>query len=117
MPAYKVEFANETNRDFELIFDHLEASYRNCGESARDAIAHAAIRVEAIRIAAAKLGTMPHRGTLHPEIMPDLRHITIDKAIYWFVVDEETELVRVLAIFFGGQDHVRLMLTRLLQRS
>jgi toxin ParE1/3/4 len=117
MPAFAVEFAAETERDFELIFDFLEESYRSFGEGSEDAITHAARRIEAIRTKAARLGNAPYRGTLHPEIMPDLRHVTIDQAIYWFIVDEDARTVRVLAIFFGGQDHVRRMLMRLLQRS
>jgi plasmid stabilization system protein ParE len=116
MPTYAVEFAAEAEHDFELIFDYLDQSYRSFGESAEDAIAHAARRVEAIRITAARLGNAPYRGTLHPEVMPDLRHVTVDQAIYWFFVDEDARTIRVLAIFFGGQDHVRQMLARLLQR-
>lgn len=116
MPAYAVEFAAEVERDFELIFDFLEESYRSFGESSEDAIVHAANRVEAIRATAAKLGNMPYRGTRHPEMMPNLRHLTIDQAIYWFLVDEHALTVRILAIFFGGQDHVRRMLARLLQQ-
>ncbi|MGB8814013.1 MAG: hypothetical protein WCC57_12600 [Paracoccaceae bacterium] len=46
-----------------------------------------------------------------------LRHLTIARAIYWFDVNEAELRVRILAIFFGGQDHVRLMLTRLLSPS
>jgi toxin ParE1/3/4 len=117
MPACAVEFAAEVERDFELIFDLLEESYRSFGEGAEDAIAHAARRVEAIRTAAARLGHVAYRGTLHPEIMPGLRHVTIDQAIYWFFVDNDALIVRVLAVFFGSQDHVRRMLVRLLQRS
>lgn len=117
MPAYAVEFAAEAERDFELIFDFLEGIYRSFGESAEDALAHAAKRVEAIRATAVGLGSAPYRGTRHQEIMPGLRHVTIDQAIYWFVVDENALTVRVLAVFFGGQDHVRRMLARLLQQS
>ena len=116
MPAYSVEFAAEAERDFELVFDFLEESYRSFGESAEDAMEHAARRVEAIRTKAAKLGNVPYRGTLHPAIMPGLRHVTIDQAIYWFLVDNDARIVRVLAVFFGSQDHVRRMLVRLLQR-
>jgi len=116
MPAYAVEFAAEVGRDFELIFDYLESSYSSFGESPEEAVLHAAARLEAIRLAAAKLGDAPYRGTLHPEMMPNLRHVTIDQAIYWFLVDEHVLTVRVLAIFFGGQDHVRRMLARLLQK-
>jgi len=116
MPTYRVEFAAGVERDLELIFDFLEESYRGFGENTEDAITHAGTRVEAIRATAAKLGKTPHRGTMHPEIMPDLRHVTIDQAIYWFLIDEKVLIVRVLAVFFGSQDHVRQMLARLLRR-
>ena len=116
MPAYAVEFAAEAERDFELIFDFLEESYRSFGESAEDAMANAAKRVEVIRATAVELGNAPYRGTRHQDIMPGLRHVTIDQAIYWFVVDDKPPVVRVLAIFFGSQDHVRRMLARLLQQ-
>ena len=46
---------------------------------------------------------------------PGLRHLAIGRAIYWFDVDDGRETVRVLAVFFGGQDHVRHMLARLLE--
>jgi len=42
--------------------------------------------------------------------------LTLDGAIYWFITDEVALQVRVLAMFFGGQDHQRHMLVRLLQR-
>jgi toxin ParE1/3/4 len=116
MPAYAVEFAAEVERDFELIFDFLEESYRGFGERPEDALAHAAKRIEALRATAAALGKTPHRGNRHPEMMPNLRHVTIDQAIYWFLVDEDAMTVRILAIFFGGQDHIRRMLARLLRR-
>jgi plasmid stabilization system protein ParE len=116
MPAYAVEFAAEVERDFELIFDFLEESYRGFGESSEDAMAHAAKRVEAIRATAVGLSKTPHRATRHPEVMPNLRHVTIDQAIYWFLVDEDAMIVRILAIFFGAQDYIRRMLARLLRR-
>ena len=34
---------------------------------------------------------------------------------YWFDVVEARRTVRVLAVFFGGQDHLRHMLRRLLE--
>ena len=43
--------------------------------------------------------------------MPGLRTVTKDRAIFYFLVDEE---VRVLAVFFGGQAHQRAMLRRVL---
>ena len=49
------------------------------------------------------------------DLLPGLRHLAIGRVICWFDVDDERQPVRVLAVFFGGQDHVRHMLARLLQ--
>jgi plasmid stabilization system protein ParE len=75
---------------------------------------HAETRVQSIRADITQLGQLPYRGTLHDEMLPGLRHLTIGQAIVWFDRDEDVKLVRVLAVFFGGQDHIRRMLTRLL---
>ena len=37
-----------------------------------------------------------------------------DGRFYRFDIDDERETVRVLAVFFGGEDHIRHMLVRLL---
>lgn len=60
--------------------------------------------------------TAPHRGERHEDILPGLRHLTINRAIYWFEVNPRDETVRILAVFFGGQDHVRHMLAKLIDR-
>ena len=62
-----------------------------------------------------RIATAPHRGETHEELLPGLRHLTLDRAIYWYRVQEDTETVQVLAIFYGGQDHARQMLLRLLR--
>lgn len=112
--GYRLEFSAEAERDLELIFDHLFDSYRSLGEALEDALDHASARVMAVRTGANRILTVPHRGERHDDILPGLRHLTIDRAIYWFDVDEARRTVRVLAVFFGGQDHVRRMLRRLL---
>jgi plasmid stabilization system protein ParE len=103
--AYEVVFAADARRDFTLIFEFLVDSYIGFGDDTETAI----IREDFIR-----LGQLPYRGTLHDEMLPGLRHLTIGQAIAWFDIDEDVKLVRVLAVFFGGQDHIRRMLTRLL---
>ena len=40
--------------------------------------------------------------------------MTLNRAIHWFEIHEEDRRIRVPAIFFGGQDHLRPMLLRLL---
>lgn len=113
--AWRIEFSSDAEHDLELIFDHLVESYLGFGESVAEALSHALKRVEEIRENADRLGVAPHRGEFHQNVLPGLRHVTMGRAIYWFDVLEPEEIVRVLAVFFGGQDHVRHMLERLLR--
>ena len=114
--AWRIEFATDAEHDLELIFDHLVESYVGFGDSVAEALSRALQRVEEMRRNAERLGIAPHRGTLHDDMLPGLRHVTINRAIYWFDVLEAKRTVRVLGVFFGGQDHVRHMLERLLSR-
>lgn len=112
--AFRLEFSEQSERDFRLIFDHLLESYLSFGEGVETAIDHAEARVLEIRASADRILTASHRGERHDDILPGLRHLTINRAIYWFDVHEERETIRILAVFFGGQDHVRHMLARLI---
>ena len=114
---FAVEFSAASEHDFELIFDHLFESYLSFGESVEEALNHGTQRVLGIRKAADRLSLFPIRGTLRDDVLPGVRYLTIDRAIYWFDVDETAQKVKILAIFFGGQDHVRHMLVRLLGRD
>lgn len=112
--AYEVVFAADVRHDFTLIFEFLVDSYVGFGDDTETAIVRAETRVQSIREDIIQLGQLPYRGTLHEEMLPGLRHLTIGQAIVWFDIDEDVKLVRVLAVFFGGQDHIRRMLIRLL---
>ena len=112
---FTIEFSAEAERDFALIFDHLFESYRSFGDKVEASLDHCEDRIHEIRRNADRLEDAPHRGEGHDELLPGLRHLTSDRAVCWFVLDEADQRVRVLAIFFGGQDHVHQMLTRLLQ--
>lgn len=109
-----VVFAADALCDFELIFDHLTDSYTALGEPRALAMQHAAARVKFILTTADRLCRAPFRGESHDDILPDLRHLTLDRAIYWYITDRPSQQLRVLAVFFGGQDHLRKMLLRLL---
>ena len=113
--AFHLEFSAEAERDFGLIFDHLLGSYLDFGESLESSLDHAGARVLEIRTVAERILTAPHRGERHDDILPGLRHLAIGRAIYWYDVDEARRTVRILAVFFGGQDHVRHMMARLLE--
>ena len=113
--AFRLEFSVEAERDFGLIFDHLLQSYLGFGDSLESAFNHAEARTLEIRAAAERILAAPHRGERHDNLLPGLRHVAIERAIYWSEIDDERQTVRVLAVFFGGQDHVRRMLARLLE--
>ena len=111
---FAIEFSADAERDFGLIFDHLFESYVAFGEGTGEALNHAARRVMDIRKAADRLASLPLRGTERDDVLPGIRFLAIARAIYWFDVDRTARKVRILAVFFGGQDHIRHMLVRLL---
>jgi toxin ParE1/3/4 len=111
---YTVERASDADRDLDEIFEFLIESYAKFGEDVGTAIDHAAERMQKIHDSMQSLGDVPHQGTLMPQILPGLRSVTKDRAIFYFTVDDGKRTLKVLAIFFGGQDHRRRMLKRLL---
>ncbi len=88
------------------------AAYIGLGDSVETAFKRAHARVQRIKAEMRDLARTPHQGTLHPHILPGLRNVTKDRAIFYFTVDDERAIVRVLAVFYGGQDHQRAMLLR-----
>ena len=113
--AYEVLFAADAEQDFELVFEFLVESYLGFGEAMQTAIKQAERRIQSIREEIEGLTGTPHRGTLHDDLLPGLRHVTLGQAVVWFDIVEESEEVRILAVFFGGQDHQRRMLARILE--
>ena len=58
------------------------------------------------------LAFVPHQGTLDNHIIPGLRHVTKNRAIFYFHADDAAQTVKIVAVFFGSRDHQRLMLSR-----
>lgn len=112
---WRLEYAAGAERDFELIFDHLYESYLGFGETPSEALERAARRVLGIRAAIDRLASAPFVGTSRPDIRAGLRFTRREGAAVWFIPDQDERRVRVLAIFFGGQDHIRRMLVRMLE--
>lgn len=111
---WTLDYAAAAERDFELIFDHLLATYIDLGEDPDAALERAARRIRTIRLSIDALANTPHIGTLRPDILPNLRFVRRDHAAVWFMPDTDRQHLLVAAIFFGAQDHIRKMLTRLL---
>jgi plasmid stabilization system protein ParE len=112
--SFRVERSIETDKDLAIIFDFLVQSYLDFGDAKDEALERAAARIEDIEAAMLSLGAAPHQGTLRSDLLAGLRSVTKKRAIFYFDVDDEERLIRVLAVFFGSQDHQRAMLRRLL---
>ncbi len=111
--GYRVVRSARCDDDLGLIFDHLFESYRALGDPPEAALERAAERLNGIEEDLGRLGEVPFQGTLEPRIMAGLRHVTKGQAVFYFTVDEAGETVRVLGVFFGGQDHHRHILSRI----
>lgn len=66
--------------------------------------------VERLRQKCHELETAPLRGQQRNDLMKNLRIIPLDKkAVAAFLVDEETQAVLILNIFYGGRDYEALI--------
>jgi toxin ParE1/3/4 len=110
---YRIVRSRQADRDLRSILRFLIQSHMRSGASFAEAKNRGAAKILAIRDAMKALVSLPHRGTRRETLLPGLRNVTMERAIFYFTVDDEAQLVRVLAVFFGGQDHQREMLKRL----
>jgi plasmid stabilization system protein ParE len=111
--AYRVQRAAKVTRDFDLIEDYLVQAYQDIGEDLDHAMTRTHGRINDTLKYMRKFSKRPYRGTLHPDIRPDLRTVTNRNFIFYFEIDESIETVMILAVFFGGMAHRRQILDRL----
>jgi toxin ParE1/3/4 len=111
--VFEIQRSQASLRDLEMIFDHLVESYIRLGETETDAVNFAVNRLNAIRDDMNSISRAPFQGTLLDSIASGLRSVTKSKAIFYFVADADEQVVRIMAAFFGGQDHRRHMVRRL----
>ena len=116
MPSdFEVIRSARCEEDLEIIFDHPFIAYQELGDSRDVALDRAAKRFLGIEDDLACLGEAPFQGILEPQIMDGLRHMTKHRAVFYLTVDEASETARVLGVFFGGQEHRRHILERMIQ--
>ncbi|MEF0943114.1 type II toxin-antitoxin system RelE/ParE family toxin [Rhizobium sp. BR 362] len=111
---WTLEYSEDAERDFELIFDHLFDAYVEFGDAPHQAVERTAERIHKLRAAIDRLVETPCSGTLRPDIHPGIRFLRRDKAAIWFLPLEHRRTIIVAAIFYGAQDHIRNMLARML---
>ena len=111
--AYEVEVSEQALLDLSDILQFLVESFRTFGDDDARAFGRAEDRVHEIADAMADLGRAPHQGTLRPDLGTGVRNVTKGRAIFYFETLDERATVLVLAVFFGGQDHLPVMLARM----
>ena len=111
--AYEVEVSRQARVDRSDVFAFLHESFAAFGDDDSRAFERAASRIRQIDDTIASLGAVPHRVTLRPDLGPTIRSVTKDRAILYFEVLDKSRTLRVLAIFFGGQDHLAAMRARM----
>lgn len=112
--GYDVTRARDVDVDLELIFEFLVATAEAFGDDVETAFSRAERRLAEIETEIADLGTVPHQGTLRPHLGAGIRNVSNGRAVFYFDVDDTRRNLRVLAVFYGGQDHHARVLVRLL---
>jgi len=110
---YTVRRAASVTRDLSAIRRHLINSYEIFGDTHFAATERAAVRLREAFDYMQTFATHPQRGTVHPELKGGVRQVTDRNFIYYFEIDEKSVEVGVLAVFFGGADHLRQIVERL----
>lgn len=111
---YRLERTRAANADMRSTLRFLIQSRKRFGASFTEAKQRATLTMLDIRAAMNALAALPHQGTLRPHLGAGVRNVTKDRAVFYFTVDDDARVVRVLAVFYGGQDHQRAMLMRAL---
>jgi len=95
--SYRVVFAPEAS-------DQLEELFLYIADQSSPAIAQR--YTDAVIATCEGLALFPHRGVARDDIRPGLR-LTHHKGrtVIAYAVDEETQMVAIVGVFYGGQDH------------
>ena len=115
--VFDVVRGDGVDHDLDLIFDFLIKSVQELGEDGQRAFNLAEERLAEIESAIRSLGEAPYQGTRRPHLGKRIRNVTKGRAVLYFDVDDHQHRVRILAIFFGGQDHEARILSRLLSEA
>ena len=95
---YRVELAPDVVGDLIAISRHVEAWTQDRALADRT--------VAAIRGYLGSFDTVPHRGTKRDDLRAGMRIVAFRRrTAIAFAVDEERHVVRVLRVFYGGQDY------------
>jgi plasmid stabilization system protein ParE len=104
---YAIRRKRSVIQDLVIIRRYLIRVYRDLGETKMDAETRAGARLRGAAVYMQSFATYPHRGTAHPDLPGNVRHVTDAEFVYYFALDDEKYEVEILAVFFGGRNHLR----------
>lgn len=104
-------------RDLKAIQQFVIQTARAKGEPLERARLMGATRIDKILLSARSFTKAPRQGTLRPDLGPNIRHVTKDRAVFYCELIETSRTLLILAIFYGGQHHDARILARLLGPS
>jgi toxin ParE1/3/4 len=111
---WKAELRPSALRDLRALFVFLaETHKRNFGHDAVSATRLAAERLTRIQENLTRLENAPGIGSTFRHGDRVYRHVTIERATYWFTLDDDRGVIQIEAIFHQGQNHLQHMLSRL----
>ena len=116
MRRYVVCRAVSVTRDLAAIRRHLISSYEEFGDTRQAATERAAARLREAFDYMQTFVSHPHRGTVYPELQAGIRYVMHRNFVFYFEIEEQGAEVRILAVFFGGSDHLRQIAERLAKR-
>ena len=96
---WQIRFSPQSISDLRRIGDFLIETDRATGNTLVEAVERAEGRLVRIQDAIRRIARAPFQGTRDDSILPQLRHVTKERAIIYFTLDEPDRIVHVLAVF------------------
>jgi plasmid stabilization system protein ParE len=108
--AFEVVRARSCDQDLAALFDALFARYRGLGDTTAEALDRAEARIRSVEATMAGLGRVWFLGRPRPDLLPGLRQLAADWAVFAYLVDEPARQVRILAVLCGGPSPLAALL-------
>lgn len=101
----KLGRARQASRDLREIGEYLAERHKTFGHDSTKARQRAVARLLRFLAALSALGKAPFQGVQRLELGVGVKMVTRENGAIHFVVDEPAEVVCILGVFWGAQEH------------
>ncbi|CCQ72460.1 type II toxin-antitoxin system RelE/ParE family toxin [Magnetospira sp. QH-2] len=110
MGSFDLVYAKSAKADLECIMEHLFRNYVFFGDNPAEAVEKVEARIFELRQFINGLKAFPQKGRRRDDLKKGLRLLPDQrKAAIAYEVVEKTKTVKVLRIFYGGEDYESVM--------